>query len=101
MTETLTLADAVGYTAAALTTGSFLPQTLLTLRTRDVRGISLGMYASFTAGVALWLGYGVVLQAWPIVVANAITLVLAATILVTKLQVERHPRSTPRPDQNL
>ncbi len=47
------------------------------------------MYGAFTAGVALWLLYGIALGAWPIVVANAITLVLAATILVTKLVVER------------
>lgn len=81
--------DLLGYTAAALTTGSFLPQALLTLRTRDVSGISLGMYTAFTLGVALWLAYGLLLMAWPIIVANSVTLVLAATILVTKLRVER------------
>ncbi len=81
--------DWLGIAAAALTTGSFLPQAILTLRTRDTRGISLAMYGAFTAGVALWLLYGIALGAWPIVVANAITLVLAATILVTKLVVER------------
>ena len=85
----MTLQDTLGYAAAALTTGSFLPQAWLTLRTRDVSGISLGMYSSFTAGVALWLAYGVALGQWPIVAANAVTLALAATILVTKIVVER------------
>ena len=51
----MTPQDILGYCAAALTTGSFLPQALLTLRTRDVSGISIGMYGAFTAGVALWL----------------------------------------------
>ena len=37
-----------------------MPQALLTLRTRQVQGISVGMYSLFTAGVALWLGYGIV-----------------------------------------
>ena len=83
----MTLHDTLGYLAAALTTGSFVPQAWLTLRTRDVRGISLAMYGCFTAGVALWLGYGVVLGEWPIVLANAVTLALAATILVTKIVV--------------
>jgi MtN3 and saliva related transmembrane protein len=78
--------------AAVLTTGSFVPQALLTLRTRDVSGISLGMYSAFTAGVALWLGYGLMLRDWPIVLANAVTLVLAATILVTKIVVDRRKR---------
>jgi MtN3 and saliva related transmembrane protein len=87
--------DLVGYAAAALTTGSFLPQAILTLRTRDTRGISLAMYGAFTAGVALWLVYGIALGEWPIVVANAVTLVLAATILGTKLVVERGGRRPP------
>jgi MtN3 and saliva related transmembrane protein len=86
----------VGFAAAALTTGSFVPQAWLTLKTRDVSGISLAMYAAFTAGVALWLAYGVMLGEWPIVVANTITLALAATILGVKLAVERRRRG-PRP----
>lgn len=77
--------EALGYAAATLTTASFLPQVLHTLRTRDVRGISLGMYSAFTVGIALWLAYGLLLQAWPIIIANAITLVLAGCILAMKL----------------
>ena len=77
--------DLIGYLAAALTTCSFLPQALHTFRTRDVSGISLGMYSVFTVGIALWLLYGLALSAWPIVVANAITLLLAGTILGMKL----------------
>lgn len=85
------LHDLIGYLAAALTTCSFLPQALHTFRTRDVSGISLGMYSTFTLGVALWLAYGVALAAWPIVVANAITLLLASTILGMKLRFRRAP----------
>lgn len=77
--------DLIGYIAASLTTLSFLPQALHTFRTRDVSGISLGMYSMFTVGVALWLVYGLLLGAWPIVVANAVTLALALAILVMKL----------------
>jgi MtN3 and saliva related transmembrane protein len=85
---TLTDTDWLGTLAAALTTLSFVPQALLTLRTRQVQGISLAMYSLFTAGIALWLAYGWRLGEWPIIVANAVTLVLAATILVTKLVVD-------------
>ncbi len=84
--------DIMGYLAAALTTGSFLPQAWLTLRTRDVSGISLAMYSAFTAGVALWLVYGVMLGKWPIVLANLVTLVLAGTILLIKLIEDRRSR---------
>ncbi|MGE4377045.1 MAG: SemiSWEET transporter [Burkholderiaceae bacterium] len=78
--------DWIGYLAATLTTCSFVPQALHTFRTRDVRGISLGMYAVFTVGIALWLVYGLLLQAWPLVVANAVTLALAGTILAMKIR---------------
>lgn len=81
----MSLLDFVGFTAATLTTVSFVPQAWHTFRTRDVSGISLGMYGTFTAGVACWLVYGLLLGAWPIVIANCITLTLAAVILVMKL----------------
>lgn len=80
------LSEIVGYFAAVLTTAAFVPQAWHTFRTRDVRGISLGMYSVFTAGVACWLVYGLLLDAWPIVIANCVTLALAAAILVMKLR---------------
>jgi len=81
----MTLTDSFGYVAATLTSASFVPQAWLTFRSRDVSGISLGMYSLFTLGIALWLGYGLMLRAWPIVIANTITLMLTAAILVMKL----------------
>jgi MtN3 and saliva related transmembrane protein len=89
---TMTLPDMIGYLAATLTTASFVPQALLTLRTRNVSGISLSMYSVFTVGVALWLVYGITLGELPIVIANALTLALAATILTMKILVEREQR---------
>lgn len=80
------LSEIIGFIAATLTTASFVPQAWHTFQTRDVRGISLGMYSAFTAGVACWLVYGLLLGAWPIVIANCITLALAASILVMKLR---------------
>lgn len=85
--------EAIGSLAAALTTGSFLPQAWLTFRTRDVAGISLGMYAAFTTGVALWTVYGLALESWPMTVANVVTLSLATGILAMKLRYGgREPR---------
>jgi MtN3 and saliva related transmembrane protein len=78
--------DLIGYLAAGLTTLSFLPQALHTFRTRDVSGISLGMYSMFATGVALWLVYGLLLGSWPLIAANSVTLTLALAILVMKLR---------------
>jgi len=78
--------DWLGYAAAALTTGSFIPQAIMTIRTRNTSGISLGMYVVFTAGVATWLAYGIAVDSGPMIAANTITLGLAGTVLALKLR---------------
>ena len=82
----MNLIDWIGSLAAVLTTASFFPQALHTFRTRDVSGISFGMYSLFTLGVALWIAYGVMLGAWPIIIANVVTFTLASMILVMKIR---------------
>lgn len=82
----------IGSAAAVLTTSAFVPQVWLTWRSRDVAGISLGMYSAFTLGVALWLAYGVLLRQWPLIVANGLTLALALMVLGMKLAWGRGPR---------
>ena len=82
----MNLIDWIGSFAAVLTTASFFPQALQTFRTRDVSGISFGMYSLFTLGVALWIAYGVMLGAWPIIIANVVTFTLALMILVMKIR---------------
>jgi MtN3 and saliva related transmembrane protein len=79
-------ADAIGYVAATLTTIAFVPQAWKTWKTKSAAGVSLRMYAIFTLGVALWLAYGVMIGAWPVIVANVVTLVLALFILVMRLK---------------
>ncbi len=75
----------VSYVAATLTTVAFLPQAVMTIRTRDTSGISLGMYVMFTVGVNCWLVYGLATGQWSIVVSNAITSGFAITILCFKV----------------
>ncbi|MGH8403400.1 MAG: SemiSWEET transporter, partial [Gammaproteobacteria bacterium] len=72
--------------AATLTTISFLPQAYHSLRTRDTRSISLGMYMLFTLGVALWLVYGLLIHDLPVTLANGVTLVLTLVVLALKLR---------------
>ena len=87
--------ETIGYVAAALTTLSFAPQAWLVFRTRDVSGVSLGMYAAMVSGVALWLVYGVLIRSWPLVVANLVTLSLSGAILLMKLRLSRRHRREP------
>ena len=73
--------ELIGAVAATLTTLSFVPQAVLVIRSKRTGGISLLTYAMMVAGVALWLLYGLRLGAMPIIAANAVTLLLASTIL--------------------
>ena len=76
----------LGYAAAVLTTGSFIPQAVMTIRSRNTSGVSLAMYVIFTLGVALWLLYGIAVKSGPMILANSVTLALAGTILALKLR---------------
>lgn len=82
----LSAIEIIGFVAALLTTGSWVPQALRTIRTRDTRAISLTMQVLFAAGTALWLTYGVMISSWPVVIANALTFALVLTILTLKLR---------------
>lgn len=83
------MAQWIGYLAAALTTGAFLPQVVKVWRTRSVADISLGMYVGFVLGVALWIVYGILIRSVPVVAANGATLALATAVLVAKVRFSR------------
>jgi MtN3 and saliva related transmembrane protein len=77
----------IGSVAGALTTIAFWPQLRRTWKTRSADDVSLAMLLTFTTGVFLWFVYGWLLNAWPIIVTNAVTFLLTASILVLKLRV--------------
>lgn len=82
-------ADLIGAIAGTLTTVAFLPQVIKTWRTRSTADISTAMFVLFCSGVALWLIYGLMIEALPVILANAVTLLLAGSILVCKLRERR------------
>lgn len=71
----------IGNIAALLTTVSFLPQAIKTIKTKDTDSLSFSMYLLFVVGVTLWLVYGLLNNQMPIILGNAITLILAGIIL--------------------
>jgi len=79
-------ANTLGLLAGTLTTAAFVPQVVKIWKTKHTRDISLGMFAIFSFGVLLWLLYGIQIEAWPVIFANALTLGLSLTILVFKIK---------------
>ena len=90
-------ADLFGYIAATLTTISFFPQALKTLRSRDTHAISLRMYLLFTSGVAFWSIYGWMVADGPVLIANLITLIPAVIVLGLKLLSYRKRKTSINP----
>lgn len=80
------LAAVIGFIAAILTTVAFVPQVMKIWRTRSAKDVSLGMYTLFTIGVVLWLVYGILIDSWPIILANCVTLLLAGVVLLMKVK---------------
>ena len=79
-------ASLMGYVAGSCTTLAFLPQVLRTWRTRSTDDISLGMFSLMVFGILLWLLYGIAVGDWPLIIADGVSLVFAATILFFKLR---------------
>ena len=83
---TISFIDLIGAAGAALTTLCWLPQALKVIRERETRALSLLATGGFTAGVVLWLVYGLAIGDWPLIGSNAVTLALMLPILATKLR---------------
>ncbi len=76
----------IGIAAAVLTTTAFAPQAIQAWRTRSTKDVSLAMFSLMVSGIVLWLAYGLLINDLPLIVANAVTLVLAGSILVAKIR---------------
>jgi len=76
----------LGYIAAICTTSSFIPQALKVIKTKETKAISLPMYIIFNIGIIIWLYYGILINEWPIIIANAVTITLTIIILIMKIK---------------
>ncbi len=76
----------LGLTAATCTTISFLPQAVKIIRTKHTKDLSLWMYLILSIGSFLWFVYGILKHDIPLIIANGITLVFTATILILKIK---------------
>ncbi|NUN09717.1 MAG: SemiSWEET transporter [Ignavibacteriaceae bacterium] len=81
--------ELLGYAAAFCTTVAFFPQAIKIYKTKHTKDISLGMFLLLTAGVVLWLIYGIIIDSSPIIAANTVTLILDLYILYTKIKLDR------------
>lgn len=87
MSETLqSITPWIGAAAAILTTICWLPQAVRVVRYKDTRAISLTTNIVFTIGITLWMIYGIALDNWPLIIANAISIMFTSVIIAMKLK---------------
>jgi MtN3 and saliva related transmembrane protein len=82
----MNMVEIIGSVGATCTTLAFVPQVLQIWKTRSAKDVSLPMYITFMVGIICWFTYGLMLNAWPIIVANIITFVLALAVILMKLR---------------
>jgi MtN3 and saliva related transmembrane protein len=83
------MADAIGFLAGALTTIAFVPQALKMYTTKSGKDVSARMLLIFSAGIILWLIYGIMIESLPVILANVVTLILSGTIIALKIRYSR------------
>jgi MtN3 and saliva related transmembrane protein len=88
----MTLIDFMGYLAAIGTTGAFIPQTMKVFKTKKTEDLSQGTYLLLCAGILLWIVYGVLVNAFPIIIANSVTFFMTCYILVMIIKQKRTER---------
>jgi len=79
----------IGLAAGTLTTAAYLPQVYKTVRTKAVSDISLVMYTAMTAGIFLWLVYGIFIKAPAVIAANSVSLLLVGGMLRLKIKYSK------------
>ena len=87
--------DSIGLVAGLLTTTAFIPQVLKIYRTKSGKDISARMFSLFSAGIVLWLVYGILLHSVPLILSNVVTLVLSLTIIALKFRYREPPDDNP------
>jgi MtN3 and saliva related transmembrane protein len=78
--------EMIGYIATVLSIVSFVPQVIKSWQTKSTKDVSLPMYLIFTTSQALWFTYGILIQSWPLIIANAIIFLLSLSVLLLKLR---------------
>jgi MtN3 and saliva related transmembrane protein len=79
----------LGIAAGTLTTIAFIPQVVRIYKMKDAKELSLITFSLFSFGVFLWLVYGIIIQEWPVILANGITLILICMIIAMKIKYSR------------
>jgi len=80
------ISEYIGFFAALCTTVAFLPQAIKVYQTKSTKDISLLMFLIFTVGVLSWLIYGLIINDYPVILANSVTLILSLFILLYKIR---------------
>ena len=79
----------VGLVAGTLTSIAAIPQVIKTLKTRHVRDISVWQPLLLAFGVALWMMYGILINDFPLIVANITPLICNVVLTGMKIRYGR------------
>lgn len=73
-----------GWAASISMVLGYLPQAIVTMRTRDTDGIAMPTFTMMGLGSLFFVIQGVMTENWPLVVTNVITLICSLIIVTIK-----------------
>lgn len=83
------MAEAIGYAVGILIAITMVPQMVLSLKTRNVSGLSTAMLLIFFASMVLWTVYGYFIQSYPLIVTNGLATIISAIQVYVKLKYRK------------
>lgn len=82
----------IGYTASVCMIIGYLPQAIMTIRTRDTDGIALPTFLALGLGSVFFVVQGILLDNIPLVITNVITTICSVIIFVIKIHNDHKKR---------
>ena len=76
----------LGYAAGILTTVSYVPELIDTVKTKDVKDLSFSWLGCLCLGMVLWTYYGYMIGSDPLLVLSAISFIFVVALLGLKLR---------------
>lgn len=80
------IVNIVGYAAALMGASMFLPQAVQLWKTKETKSISLLSFSFILSASVLWVVYGILVSALPIILVNTVIGITCVFIIYIKLR---------------
>ncbi|MCT4575387.1 MAG: SemiSWEET family transporter [Alphaproteobacteria bacterium] len=77
---------AISIIAGCFTTGAYLPQLVMAIKTKKTEDLSLATFLVLLTGVSSWAIYGLLIENFALMCFNSVSAILIFAIIILKLK---------------